>query len=332
MQHSVPWIKRFTAIGLTLFALNCAYDSASAQTGFPARSIRIVVPFAPGGTADILARIVAQQASRSQDGAAAWQFFVENITGGGGIVGAQAAARSAPDGYTLLLCNIACAVGHLLTGAKNWNPTKDIIPVIHVGNVPNILVASPSLGVNSLAEFLALARAKPGKISLASSGPGSSSDLSGILLRAKAHVDLLDVPYRGSGEAIPDILSGRVDAMVMGVPESVPFVRDGKLKGLGVTSQMRATALPDVPTIAQAGVPDYAYFGWLSLFAPAGTPNDIITALNAYLDRVIKSEGVGSAFAKQSIQPGGGPPEVAGDLLEADIELWPSLLQSAPQH
>jgi len=313
-------------------ALGCEYSTASAQTSYPVRSIRIVVPFAPGGTADILARIVAQQASQpQQDGASAWQFYVENITGGGGIVGAQAAARSAADGYTLLLCNIACAVGHLLTGTKNWNPTKDIIPVIHVGNVPNILVVSPSLGVNSLAEFMALARARPGKLSLASSGPGSSSDLSGIPLRAKAQIDLLDVPYRGSGEAMPDILSGRVDAMMMGVPESIPFVRDGKLKALCVSSDKRAAALPDVPTITEAGVPGYSFLGWLSLFAPSGTPEDIVTALNVYLDKVIKSSGVASAFSRQSIQPGGGPPKAAGDLFQLDIELWPSLLKSAPQ-
>jgi len=318
------------ALGAMLIASAGAYDAA-AQTKFPARSIRIVVPFAPGGTADILARIVAQQASQpATAGAPTWQFYVENITGGGGIVGAQAAAHAAADGYTLLLCNIACAVGQLLTGATNWNPTQAITPVILIGNVPNILVVSPNVGANSLAEFLALARSQPGKLSLASSGPGSSSDLSGILLRAKANIDLLDVPYRGSGEAIPDILSGRVDAMVMGVPESIPFVRAGKLKALGVTSDRRAAALPDVPTIAEAGVPGYSFLGWLSLFAPAGTPDDIVAPLNAYFDKVIKSPGVGGAFAQQSIQPGGGSRKVAGDLLQADTALWPTLLKSAP--
>jgi tripartite-type tricarboxylate transporter receptor subunit TctC len=318
-------------IGLTLLVCSGQFDTVSAQTSFPVRGIRIVVPFAPAGTADIVARIVAQEASRPQQaGGTARLFYVENITGGGGIVGAQAAARSTADGYTLLLCNIACAVGQLLTGTKSWNPTKALTPVILVGNVPNILVAGASVGVKSLAEFLAVARERPGKLSLASSGPGSSSDLSGILLRAKANVDLLDVPYRGSGEAIPDILSGRVDAMLMGLPESIPFVRDGKLKGLGVTSDKRAAALPDVPTIAEAGVPGYSFLGWLSLFAPIGTPDANIAALNAYLDEVLKSPGVATAFVRQSIQAGGGSPKLAGDLLQADVALWPTLLKSVP--
>jgi tripartite-type tricarboxylate transporter receptor subunit TctC len=326
--------RLLSTIGLMLLALVVQSAGVWAQTGYPTRSIRIVVPFAPGGTADILARIVAQQAIRPdmQPPNAKWQFYVENITGGGGIIGAQAAARSAPDGYTLLLCNIACAVGQLLTGNKNWNPAKALTPVIFVGNVPNILVASPHLGVNSLAQFVERARSQPGKLSLASSGPGSSSDLSGILLRAKANVDLLDVPYRGSGEAMPDLLSGRVDAMVMGLPESLPFVRSGKLKALGVTSDKRAPSLPDVPTIAEAGVPSYSYLGWLSLFAPAGTSATVIAPLNAYLDKVIKSSGVESAFSPQSIQPGGGLPQVAGQLFQADIALWPSILKPAPAH
>jgi tripartite-type tricarboxylate transporter receptor subunit TctC len=320
------------AVALMLLALVVCGGNASAQGAYPSRSIRIVVPFVPGGAADILARIVAQQASQpeQQTGKATWQFYVENIAGGGGIVGAQAAARAAPDGYTLLLCHIACAVGHLLTGAKNWQPEKALVPVIFVGNIPNILVVSPHLGVDSLKGFLELARAHPGKVSLASSGPGSSSDLSGLLLRTKANVDLLDVPYRGSGEALPDLLSGRVDAMVMGLPESLPFVRDGKLKALGVTSDKRAPSLPDVPTIADAGVPGYAFLGWVSLFVPAGTPDAIIASLNAYLNRVIKSSNVQSAFARQSIQPGGGPPKIAGDLFQADIALWPPILKSAP--
>jgi tripartite-type tricarboxylate transporter receptor subunit TctC len=246
--------RSLSTISLTLLALLVQNASVRAQVGYPTHSIRIVVPFAPGGTADILARVVAQQASRpdQQAGNAKWQFYVEDITGGGGIVGAQAAARSAPNGYTLLLCNIACAVGQLLTGNKSWNPAKALTPVIFVGNVPNILVASPHLGVNSLAQFLERARSQPGKLSLASLGAGSSSDLSGILLGAKANLDLLDLPYRGSGEAMPDLFSGRVHAMVMGLPESLPFVRSGKLMALGVTSDKRAPSLPDVPTIAEA--------------------------------------------------------------------------------
>jgi tripartite-type tricarboxylate transporter receptor subunit TctC len=325
MRHRI-----LSAIGVIMLGLVGQADVSRAQTAYPTRSIRIIVPFAPGGTADILARTVAQQASQpgQQSGNGAWQFYVENITGGRGMVGAQAATHAAPDGYTLLLCHIVCAVGHLLTATQGWDPARALVPVVLVGSVPNILVVSPALRVDTLGAFLDLARSKPGKLSLASSGPGSSSYLSGLLLRAKAGVDLLDVPYRGSSEAMPDLLSGRVDAMTMGVPESIPFVRDGKLTALGVSSDKRATALPMVPTIAEAGVPGYSFLGWLSIFAPAGTPNDIVVALNTYLDKVITSSAVRTAFDKQSIEIGGGPPMVAAELFRQDIELWPSLLKS----
>jgi len=302
---------------------------AAAQDAYPRKSIRIVVPFAPGGTADILARIVAQEASKAPlDAKTSWQFYVENITGGGGLVGAQTVARAAPDGYTFLLCHIGCAIGHHLSGYQGWDPATAIIPVILVGNSPNILVTGPSITASTLSDFLALARSKPGKLSMASSGPGSSSHLSGELLRAKASIELLDVPYRGSSGAMPDLLSGRVDSMIMGLPESLPFVREGKLKALGVTSDSRVASLPNVPTIAEAGVRGYSFPGWLSIFAPAGTPADIVMALNILLDKTIKSPPVLRAFSEQSIQPGGGPPKIAGDLFRADVELWPQLLKA----
>jgi tripartite-type tricarboxylate transporter receptor subunit TctC len=297
---------------------------SSGEAGYPRKSIRIVVPFAPGGTADILARTVAQEASKP---GSTWQFYVENVTGAGGMVGAQNAARAPADGYTLLLCNIACAVGHLLS-AQNFDPSTAFVPVVLVGSVPNIVVAGPSIQAKNLAEFVALARARPGKLSMASSGPGSSSHLSGELLRAKAGIDLLDVPYRGSGAAMPDLLAGRVDTMVMGFPESLPFVRDGKLRAFGVTSDTRASSLPEVPTIAEAGVPGYSFAGWLSLFAPIGTPADIVTALNGMFDGVIKLPAVTKSFGEQSIQPGGGAPQIAADLYRADVELWPSIIKA----
>ena len=321
-------IRALTASALVATLLFGETGPASAQPAYPRKSIRIIVPFAPGGTADILGRTMAQEGSKVPlAGGGSWQFYVENMAGGSGMVGAQAAARSTPDGYTLLLCHIACAVGHILTGTQGWDPATMLVPMIHVGNVPNILVTGPSIQVNSLAEFVALARARQGKLSMASSGPGSSSHLSGELLRVKAGIELLDVPYRGSSGAMPDLLSGRVDSMMMGLPESIPFVREGKLKALAVTSTRRAAALPDVPTITEAGLADYTYLGWLSLFTPAGTPDDIVGTLNAMFDQVIKSPAVAKTFGEQSIEPGGGPPKIAADIYRADIELWPPLLK-----
>jgi len=310
-----------------LLALALSFSTSlqsSAQSGYPERPVRIVVPFAPGGTADIVARIAAEQVTADQG----WRAFVENITGAGGSVGAAAAARAAPDGYTLLLCNVSCAANQFLVGNTGFDPDGDLAPVIVLGNVPNVLVAGPGVSATTLAEFIAFARANPGKVSMASSGPGSSSHLSALLLKVKAQIDIVDVPYRGSSAAMPDILSGRVDAMVMGLPESLPFVRDGKLKALGVTPDKRASALPEVPTFAQAGVGDYSFLGWLSLFVPQRTPAALSDKLNAAFGTSLQSPALLARFAEQSIEPVGGSAALAGKLLKSDIVLWRQILKA----
>lgn len=297
-----------------------AEDAAS----FPTRSIRIVVPFAPGGAADILARTVAEFSSYETS----WQFYVENISGAGGLVGAQAAARAAADGYTLLLCNIACAANQFLLPESDWNPKSAIAPVITLGYLPNVLVVGPSVQASTLKDFIDRARSNPERISIATSGPGSSSSLTAQLLEAKAGIQTTEIPYRGSAAATPDLISGRVDAMVMGLPESLSLVRGGKLRALGVTSTARAPSLPDVPTIAEAGVPGYQFLGWLSVFAPQSTPGDIISKLNTAFNKALVSPALLKRFSELSIQPVGGPADLAGRLLNEDIELWGPILRN----
>jgi tripartite-type tricarboxylate transporter receptor subunit TctC len=235
--------------------------------------------------------------------------------------------RAPPDGYTLLLCNISCAANQFLQGTSGLDP-YDLAPVIVLGNVSNVLVVGPSLSAAMLSDFIALARAKPGKLSLASAGPGSSSNLAAELLRFAARLDILDVPYRGSSAAMPDILSGRVDGMLMGVPESLAAVRDGKLRALAVTTENRATALPDVPTFAESGVGGFSFPGWLSLFAPKGTPAPILQSLNAVFNGALHAPRLLARFAEQSIEPAGGAPETAVRLLRSDVELWRRVLQN----
>jgi tripartite-type tricarboxylate transporter receptor subunit TctC len=315
--------------GLVVLVLGFALAIAavvpsSAQSGYPERPIRIVVPFAPGGTADIVARIAAEQVTADQG----WRVFVENITGAGGSVGAAAAARAPADGYTLLLCNVACAANQFLLGNTGFDPDTDLAPVIVLAYVPNVLVAGPGIPATTLAELVAFAKANPGKVSIASSGPGSSSHLAALLLRTKAQIDIVDVPYRGSSAAMPDILSGRVDAMAMGLPESLPFVRDGKLKALGVTSDKRASALPNVPTFTQAGVPDYSYLGWLSLLVPQRTPAAAAEKLNAAFGKSLQSGTLLARFGEQSIEPVGGSAALADKLLKSDIVLWRQILKA----
>jgi tripartite-type tricarboxylate transporter receptor subunit TctC len=313
------YLAAATAMGLTL----AAGAASHAQISYPERPVRIVVPFAPGGTADIVARIAAEQVGDYLGS----RVYVENITGAGGSVGAAAAARAPADGYTLLLCNVSCAANQFLLDNPGFNPDTDLAPVVVLTYVPNILVTGPSVQARTLADFLALARANPGKLSMASSGPGSSSYLTAELLKFKARADIVDVPYRGSAGAMPDILAGRVDAMVMGLPESLPFIREGKLTALGVTSDKRAAALPDVPTLAEAGAPDYAFLGWLSLFVPQRTPPAAIEILNTAFGKALASPRLLARFVEQSMEPGGGTAELAGRLLRDDVELWGRVLR-----
>ncbi len=316
-------IRVFLLTLMLLFSLSAnawAEDAAS----FPTRSIRIVVPFAPGGAADILARTVAQSAAVETH----WQFYVENISGAGGLVGAQTAARSPADGYTLLLCHVACAANKFLLSNAAWDPNSAIAPVVVLGYLPNILVVGPAVKAVTLQDFIHRARSNPGHMSIATSGHGSSSSMTAELLMSKAGIQMTEIPYRGSSAATPDLISGRVDAMIMGLPELLSLVRGGKLRALGVTSNVRAPSLPDVPTIAEAGVPGYQFLGWLSLFVPKGTPDEIIKKLNAGLNKALASPALRKRFSELSIQPVGGPSALAGRLLDDDIALWGPILRA----
>lgn len=304
--------------------LNVAAAIAQPRPNFPDRSIRVVVPFAPGGTADILARTVIEQANRDRAGS----FHIENLTGAGGVVGSTAVVRSAADGYTLLVCNLSCASNQFLNPNLGWTPSKNLTPVGVLGTVPNILVINPQVPANNLVEFIALAKREPDRLSLASSGPGSSSQLTGELFQSRAKIRLLDVPYRGSAAAMADILAGRVTGMMMGLPESIPFVRSSKLRALGLAAIKRAMALPDVPTLAQAGLPEFRFNGWISLFAPAGTAPEAVARINDMLNRALQSERVQKRFAESDIEPVGGTPELAGRLMEEDVKIWGDLIRS----
>jgi tripartite-type tricarboxylate transporter receptor subunit TctC len=316
-------LQRFMLIvALAIGALYTSQVRADSAATFPTRSIEIVVPFAPGGAADILARVAAQFTSAETG----WSFHVENISGAGGLVGAQAAARAAADGYTLLLCNIACVANQFMMPEADWNATAALTPVVVLGNIPNVLVVGPSVQATTLKEFIAHARSSPQKVSIATSGPGSSSSMTAELFETKAGIQIMEVPYRGSSAATPDLISGRVDAMVMGLPESLALVRGAKVRALGVTSRDRAPSLPDVPTIAEAGVPDYQFLGWLSLFAPKNTPADIVAKLNAGFNKALTSPALLARFSDQSIQAVGGAPDVAGRLLNDDVALWGPIL------
>ena len=227
------------------------------------------MPFAAGGAPDTVARLLAQYSS---DGLG--RVFVESITGGAGNIAMQAGARAAPDGYTVLMCTLGCASNLFLLDNMGWDPRTDIAPVILAGVLPNVVAVGPSINATSVKRFIELARAKPGSLSMASSGIGSASHLAGEMFKAMAEVEIFHVPYRANlTAALPDIVAGRVDSMIVSLPEALQLIKSGQLHALGVSTADRTASLPDAPeTISEAGVPGYAVVAWSAMFVPKGMP------------------------------------------------------------
>jgi tripartite-type tricarboxylate transporter receptor subunit TctC len=318
---------RMSTLRLLWIAILCFFvipGAASAQTpAFPRAPVRIIVPFAAGGTPDLVARLLGQVASVGLG----QRVFIENITGGAGNIAMSAGARAEPDGQTILMCTLGCASNLFLLDNLGWDPRKDIAPVMIAGVVPNVLVVGPHVPVKSVGEFLALARAQPSKLTMASSGIGSASHLAGEMFKAMAGLEILHVPYRGSTAALPDIVAGRVDSMIVSLPEALQLIRGGQLRALGVSTAQRASALPDVPTISEAGVPGYAVVAWSAMFVPAATPRSAIDILNREFNKALADPETARKLADIAVQGGGGPPEKASAFLASEIEAWGKLIQ-----
>jgi len=296
---------------------------ALAQTAFPSQPLRLIVPFAPGGAPDIVARILAEKASP----ALGQPVQVENVTGAGGNIGMQAGARATPDGHTILMCTLGCASNLYLLDNLGWDPRRDIRPVIMGGIVPNVLVIGPQVAAANVAEFLALARARPGQLTMASSGVGSASHLAGEMFKALANVRIEHVPYRGSTAALPDIMAGRVDSMIVSLPEALAHIQSGRLRALGVSSATRSATLPDVPTIAEAGVPGYDAVAWSALVVPAATPDAAVARLHAAFAAALRDPAVQRRLAGLSIDAPGGSPEDLQRFLNSEMEAWGKLIR-----
>ena len=263
--------------------------SVQAQSAYPAKPIRMVVPFAPGGGTDILARAVAARMSESMG----QQVIVENRAGGNTLIGTEAVVRAAPDGYTLLMqTNNLATNPTLYKGKINFDTRKDLVPVALVAGNPHVLVVHPSLPVTNLNEFIALAKAKPGSITFATAGSGTVNHLTGELLKMRAGIDMTHVPYKGSGALMPDLLAGHVNALFAAMPTVTAFIKDQRLRPIAVTTPRRFHGLPDVPTIAESGFPGYDLSSWFGILAPAGTPAAVIDRLNAEINLALKDPGV----------------------------------------
>jgi len=293
---------------------------------YPTKPIRIVVPFPPGGATDILARDVAQKLTES------WgqQVIVDNRPGAGGNIGSELVAKSAPDGYTLEMGTVGThAINASLYAKMPYDHVKDFAPVILVAGVPNVLVVNPALPVNSVQELIAYAKANPGKLNFASSGNGTSIHLSGELFKVMAGVQMTHVPYKGSAPALQDLLGGQVQLMFDNLPPSLPQIKAGKLRALGVTTATRSPALPDVPTIAESGLPGFESSSWFGVLAPAGTPPAVIAKLNAEIATWVASPDAKQKLLAIGANAAGGTPDDFAKHIAAETAKWAKVVKES---
>jgi len=307
-----------------LLVLLAAFSVAHAQEPYPSKPIRFILPFPPGGPTDILGRLIADRLG----GQLGQPVVTENRGGAGGNVGAEAAAKSAPDGYTIVLVAPSLAISPTLYAKLNYDPVKDLAPVSLVATVPNVIVTQTSHPA-ALREFIAAAKAKPGVMNFGSGGSGTSNHLAGELFNLLAGTKLTHVPYKGVNLAMQDVMAGRIDLVVIGVPAAAPHVRAGKLRALAVLAPQRLPALPDVPTVAEAGLPGFEVTTWYGILAPAGTPRPIVARLNAELVKAMHSPEMKERLAGIGTDPVTNTPEEFAAYIKAEIAKWGDVIRKA---
>ena len=313
------------AIRLIILLSWIMLPAAAAAQGWPAKPIRFVVAFAPGGIVDFAARSVSTQLSD----ALGVPLVVENRPGAGGITGAEAVARSAPDGYTLLVTSISHTINPSVRKNLPFDAARDFAPVTLIADAPNLLVVHPSLPVRSVRTLLELARARPGQISYASSGSGTSTHLSGELFKAAARVDLVHVPYKGGGPAVIDLVGGHVQMMFSTLPSVLGQVRAEKLRGLAVTGARRFPAAHEFPTMIESGIAGYEVSGWSGLFAPAGTPKEVVARLSGELAKILRAPDLRERYFKQGAEPVGNTPDEFAAFVRSEIAKWKKVVEAS---
>ena len=292
---------------------------------FPSRPIHLVVPFAAGGSSDTVSRIIANKMAASLG----QTVLVENRPGAGGNIGAEYVAKSKPDGHTLLFAAGSFAINVSLYRKLPFDPVKDFEPVIHICTVTGILVEHPSVPAANVQELIAYARAQPGRVNFASAGSGTVIHLAGELFKNMAKVDITHVPYKGSGPALTDLIGGQVQVMFANMPGTLQHVKAGRLRVLAVTSDKRSPVLPDVPTIAESGIPGYKAATWFGVFAPAGTPPAVIQRLNSEFQKALATDEVQEFMKSEGAEAIGGPPERMRDFLRAEIDQWTPVVRAS---
>jgi len=300
--------------------------AAESANDYPSKPIRLVVPFTPGGSTDILARVIGQKLTE------AWgkQVVIDNRPGAGGNIGVDLVAKSPADGYTLVMGHIGTfGVNPTLYPKLPFDPVKDFQPITLVALVPNMLSVNPALPAKSVKELVALAKAKPGTINFGSGGSGSAAHLAGEYFKLLTKTEITHIPYRGTSPAVTDLIAGQIQMIITGVPPTLSFVKAGKLRALGVATAKRLPLLPELPTIAEAGVPGYEATQWYGVLAPAGVPKPIVAKLNAEMVKAIKGADVRDKLAAEAAEPVGNTPEEFGAFIRKEIARWAPVVKAS---
>lgn len=320
-------VVRGAALALSICVLAFGAGTAQAQA-YPSKPIRLVVPFPPAGATDVLGRAIAQKLSEGLG----QPVTVENRPGAGSTIGADVVAKAAHDGYTLLLASGSLAIASNLYSKLSFDILKSFTPISLVGHVPHMLVVNPSVPANSVKELIALAKARPGQLSAASQGNGTLSHLELEMFKMSTGVDILHVPYKGSNNVMPDLLAGNVSVFFDSVPSSMPLVKTGKLKALGVVGTERLPASPDIPTLTEAGLPGFEVKNWFALLAPAGTPKEIVELLNAQVQKAVASPDLVARLASQGVILEGGTSKQLAAMMQNDVAKWGKVVEAANVH
>ncbi len=293
---------------------------------YPSKSIRYVVPYAPGGSTDIVARVLALKLSE----ALGQQVVVDNRPGAGGSIGADIVAKSPPDGYTMVTAVTGImAINQFLYRKLPFDPEKDFAPVTQIGSLPLILVVHPSLPAKSVREFIAIAKSKPGQLNYGSSGVGTATHMTTELFKTMAGVDLVHIPYKGSGQVMGDVIGGQLALIFDQIVSSLPHVQGGKLRMLGITSAKRFPSLPDLPTIAESGVPGYESISWAGVAVPAGTPKEIVARLHAEIVKVLAMPDIRERFLRDGIETVGSTPEQFAEHIRRERIKWAKVVRDS---
>lgn len=316
--------RRCAFIAAALFIAHGGFSTVLAQD-YPSRPIRVIVPFAPGGGTDIVARLVGQRLSES----IRQSVVIDNRSGGGGNIGAELAARANPDGYTLLVGSATILAVNPIISKVAYNPSRDFAPITQLGSQPHLMVVHPSIPANSVREFVTFAKGKSVRINYGSSGTGGPAHLGGELFKIVSGIDMMHIPYKGTGPAVIDLVGGQIQAGILSLASSMPHVKSGKLKALAVASPKRAVVAPELPTIAESGYPGFEVRSWYGLLAPSGTSKSIIDKLSAQIASVLRQPDVIAKLASDGAEPGGDTPAEFAAYIRSEAERWGKVVKTA---